>query len=217
LRKIKELLMARRTGAMCRLCRREGIKLFLKGARCVSEKCSFDKRGYCPGQHGQRRKGKFSDYGMQLREKQKVKRIYGVLEKQFRGYFQKAEKQKGVTGETLLQMLERRLDNVVFRSCLASSRPEARQMVKHNMITVNEQKVNIPSYLIKKNDIINIKSDPDILKRVEASLKVNKDRGLPKWISLNDAQLSAAIIALPDREDVGFPVEEQLIVELYSK
>jgi small subunit ribosomal protein S4 len=209
--------MARRTGAMCRLCRREGIKLFLKGARCVSEKCSFDKRGYCPGQHGQRRKGKFSDYGMQLREKQKVKRIYGVLEKQFRGYFQKAEKQKGVTGETLLQMLERRLDNVVFRSCLASSRPEARQMVKHNMITVNEQKVNIPSYLIKKNDIINIKSDPDILKRVEASLKVNKDRGLPKWISLNDAQLSAAIIALPDREDVGFPVEEQLIVELYSK
>ena len=209
--------MARRTGAMCRLCRREGIKLFLKGTRCVSEKCSFDKRGYCPGQHGQRRKGKFSDYGMQLREKQKVKRIYGVLEKQFRGYFQKAEKQKGVTGEILLQMLERRLDNVVFRSCLSSSRAEARQMVKHNIITVNEQKVNIPSYLIKKNDIINIKSNPDTLKRVEASLKVNKDRGLPKWIMLNDAQLSATVIALPDREDVGFPVEEQLIVELYSK
>jgi small subunit ribosomal protein S4 len=209
--------MARRIGAMCRLCRREGIKLFLKGSRCVSEKCSFDKRGYCPGQHGQRRKGKFSDYGMQLREKQKVKRIYGVLEKQFRGYFQKAEKQKGVTGEILLQMLERRLDNVVFRSCLASSRAEARQMVKHNVITVNEQKVNIPSYLIKKNDIINIKSDPVTLKRVEANLKVNKDRGLPKWITLNDAQLSATVIALPDREDVGFPVEEQLIVELYSK
>jgi small subunit ribosomal protein S4 len=209
--------MARRTGAMCRLCRREGIKLFLKGTRCVSEKCSFDKRGYCPGQHGQRRKGKFSDYGMQLREKQKVKRIYGVLEKQFRGYFQKAEKQKGVTGETLLQMLERRLDNVVFRSCLASSRAEARQMVKHNMITVNEQKVNIPSYLIKKNDIITIKSNSDALKRIEASLKVNKDRGLPKWIMLNDTQLSATVIALPDREDVGFPIEEQLIVELYSK
>jgi small subunit ribosomal protein S4 len=209
--------MARRTGAMCRLCRREGIKLFLKGVRCVSVKCSFDKRGYSPGQHGQRRKGKFSDYGMQLREKQKVKRIYGVLEKQFRGYFQKAEKQKGVTGEILLQMLERRLDNVVFRACLASSRAEARQMVKHNIITVNQQKVNIPSYLIKKNDIVNIKSDPDTLKRVEASLKVNKDRGLPKWITINDAQLSATIIALPDREDVGFPVEEQLIVELYSK
>jgi small subunit ribosomal protein S4 len=209
--------MARRIGAMCRLCRREGIKLFLKGTRCVSEKCSFDKRGYNPGQHGQRRKGKFSDYGMQLREKQKVKRIYGVLEKQFRGYFQKAEKQKGVTGEILLQTLERRLDNVVFRTCLASSRAEARQMVKHNMITVNDEKVNIPSYLVKKNDIINIKSDPDVSKRIEAGLKINKDRGLPKWISLDEVKLSATITALPDRDDVGFPVEEQLIVELYSK
>jgi small subunit ribosomal protein S4 len=209
--------MARRTGAVCRLCRREGIKLFLKGTRCVSEKCSFDKRGYNPGQHGQRRRGKVSDYGMQLREKQKVKRIYGVLEKQFRGYFQKAERQKGVTGEILLQLLERRLDNVVFRSCLASSRAQARQIVKHAMITVNNEKVDIPSYLVKKDDVVTVKPDPKISKRIEEDLKINKDRGLPKWISLDEAQLQATILALPDREDIGFPVEEQLIVELYSK
>jgi len=137
--------MARRIGSMCRLCRREGIKLFIKGTRCVSAKCSFDKRSYSPGQHGQRRRTKVSDYGMQLREKQKVKRIYGILEKQFRGYFQKSERQKGVTGEILLQMLERRLDNVVFRSCFAASRAQARQIVKHNGIAVNGSKVNIPS------------------------------------------------------------------------
>jgi small subunit ribosomal protein S4 len=209
--------MARRIGAMCRLCRREGVKLFLKGTRCVSEKCSFDKRGYNPGQHGQRRRGKLSDYGMQLREKKKVKRIYGILEKQFRGYFQKAERQKGVTGETLLQMLERRLDNVVFRACFASSRAQARQMVKHNLVRVNDEKVNIPSFIVKKGDIIQIKVDSENTKIMEESLKVNKDRGIPKWLDLNDTQFSVTIKELPARDDVGFPVEEQLIVELYSK
>jgi len=209
--------MARRTGSMCRLCRREGIKLFIKGARCVSTRCSFDKRGYSPGQHGQRRRSKVSDYGMQLREKQKVKRIYGVLEKQFRGYFQKSEKQKGVTGEILLQMLERRLDNVVFRSCFSASRAQARQMVKHNNITVNGTKVNIPSYLIKKDDVISMNVAEESRKKIEEGMKVNKDRGVPKWIDLDEPKLSAAILNLPDRDDVAFPIDEQLIVELYSK
>ncbi len=209
--------MARRIGSMCRLCRREGIKLFIKGTRCVSAKCSFDKRGYSPGQHGQRRRTKVSDYGMQLREKQKVKRIYGVLEKQFRGYFQKSEKQKGVTGEILLQMLERRLDNVVFRSCFAASRAQARQIVKHNGITVNGSKVNIPSYLIRKDDVITLKIKEEDKKKIEEAIKVNKDRGLPKWINLDEGKLSATVLSLPDREDVAFPIEEQLIVELYSK
>ena len=209
--------MARRIGAMCRLCRREGIKLFLKGTRCVSEKCSFNKRGYNPGQHGQGRRSKLSDYGMQLREKQKVKRIYGILEKQFRGYFQKAEKQKGITGETLLQMLERRLDNVVFRSCFASSRAQARQLVKHNSVRVNDEKVNIPSFLVKKGDVIRIKIDPEKSKIMEENLKANKDRGVPNWLGLDEVQFSATVKELPSRDDIGFPVEEQLIVELYSK
>jgi len=211
--------MARRIGAICRLCRREGIKLFLKGTRCMSEKCSFNKRGYSPGQHGQGkgRRTKVSDYGMQLREKQKVKRIYGILEKQFRGYFQKAEKQKGITGETLLQMLERRLDNVIFRACFASSRAQARQMVKHSMVRVNDVGVNIPSFLVKKGDVVHVIVDPKDSKRMEESLKVNKDRGVPKWLSLNDAQFLVDIKELPSRDDVGFPINEQLIVELYSK
>ena len=211
--------MARRIGAICRLCRREGIKLFLKGTRCMSEKCSFNKRGYSPGQHGQGkgRRTKVSDYGMQLREKQKVKRIYGILEKQFRGYFQKAEKQKGITGETLLQMLERRLDNVIFRACFASSRAQARQMVRHSMVRVNDVGVNIPSFLVKKGDVVHVIVDPKDSKRMEESLKVNKDRGVPKWLSLNDAQFLVDIKELPSRDDVGFPINEQLIVELYSK
>ena len=211
--------MARRIGAVCRLCRKEGIKLFLKGTRCVTDKCSFDRRSYGPGQHG-RGKGrriKLSDYGMQLREKQKVKRIYGILEKQFRSYFQKAEKQKGVTGEILLQLLERRLDNIVFHSCFASSRSQARQMVKHAFITVNEQRVNIPSYLVKKDDIIRINAKEDTLKKIRESLEINKDRGIPKWIALDEAQMAATITRLPEREDIGFPIQEQLIVELYSK
>jgi small subunit ribosomal protein S4 len=209
--------MGRYSGAVCRLCRREGIKLFLKGNRCVSEKCSFDKRAYSPGQHGQGKRIKLSDYGMQLREKQKVKRIYGILERQFRFYFKKAERQKGITGEMLLQFLERRLDNVVFRACLASSRAEARQTVKHNFITVNGQKVNIPSYLVKKGDLIQIRAKPEQLKRMSEELKKNKDRGIPEWIKLNEDQLSANITRMPERKEVGFPIQEQLIVELYSK
>ncbi len=210
--------MSRRIGAVCRLCRREGIKLFLKGTRCVSQKCSFDKRSYNPGQHGQsRRRGKVSDYGMQLREKQKVKRIYGVLEKQFRTYFEKAEKQKGITGEILLQTLERRLDNVVYRACFASSRIEARQVVKHDTITVNGKKVNIPSYLVKKDDVVKIKAKDQRAKNISEALKVNLDRGVPEWLTLNESELSAIVANLPSREDVAFPIQEQLIVELYSK
>ena len=210
--------MSRRIGAVCRLCRREGIKLFLKGTRCVSQKCSFDKRSYNPGQHGQsRRRGKVSDYGMQLREKQKVKRIYGVLEKQFRTYFEKAERQKGVTGEILLQMLERRLDNVVYRACFAASRAEARQIVKHDTITVNGKKVNIPSYLVKKDDVVKIKAKEEKAKNISEALKVNLDRGVPEWLTLNESELSAIVANLPSREDVAFPIQEQLIVELYSK
>ena len=210
--------MSRRIGAVCRLCRREGIKLFLKGTRCVSQKCSFDKRSYNPGQHGQsRRRGKVSDYGMQLREKQKVKRIYGVLEKQFRTYFEKAEKQKGITGEILLQTLERRLDNVVYRACFASSRIEARQVVKHDTITVNGKKVNIPSYLVKKDDVVKIKAKDRRAKNISEALKVNLDRGVPEWLTLNESELSAIVANLPSREDVAFPIQEQLIVELYSK
>lgn len=210
--------MSRRIGAVCRLCRREGIKLFLKGTRCVSQKCSFDKRSYNPGQHGQsRRRGKVSDYGMQLREKQKVKRIYGVLEKQFRTYFEKAEKQKGITGEILLQTLERRLDNVVYRACFASSRIEARQVVKHDTITVNGKKVNIPSYLVKRDDVVKIKAKDQRAKNISEALKVNLDRGVPEWLTLNESELSAIVANLPSREDVAFPIQEQLIVELYSK
>lgn len=208
--------MARRIGALCRLCRREGVKLFLKGNRCVSIKCSLDKRSYSPGQHGQRRV-KLSDYGIQLREKQKAKRIYGILERQFRSYFKKAERQKGVTGEILLQLLERRLDNVVFRSCFASSRPEARQIVKHGFIRVNGRKVDIPSYIVKKSDVIQVNPKENQLRKITESLKANKERGIPKWIHLEEEKLSATIAELPKREEVGFPIQEQLIVELYSK
>ncbi|NQT95740.1 MAG: 30S ribosomal protein S4 [Candidatus Omnitrophica bacterium] len=209
--------MARMIQAVCRLCRREGVKLFLKGDRCVSEKCAFDKRGYNPGQHGQGRQRKLSDYGMQLREKQKVKRIYGILEKQFRTYFAKAEQRKGVTGENLLQILERRLDNVVFKSCFVSSRSHGRQMVKHGLITVNDEKVDIPSYLVEKDDVIKVHAKDANLKRIAGDLKANKDRGIPEWISLDETGLAATILRLPERDDVGFPVQEQLIIELYSK
>lgn len=208
--------MARRVGALCRLCRREGIKLFLKGNRCVSNKCSFEKRSYSPGQHGQSRV-KLSDYGMQLREKQKVKRIYGILERQFRSYFKKAEKQKGITGEVLLQFLERRLDNVVFRSCFVASRPEARQLVRHGFVTVNGRKADIPSHLVKKSDIIQINAKEDRLKKIAEAIKTNKDRGIPKWIQMDEEKIAATIAELPKREDIGFPIQEQLIVELYSK
>lgn len=208
--------MARRIGSVCRLCRREGIKLFIKGERCVSNKCSFDKRGYKPGQHSHGR-SKLSDYGIQLREKQKVKRVYGILEKQFRTYFKKAEKQKGITGEILLQFLERRLDNVVFLACFASSRPEARQMVRHGLVTVDGEKLNIPSYILRKDAVIQIKVKEARIKRIKESIEANKDRGIPEWIRLDVAGLTATVTRLPERKDITFPIQEQLIVELYSK
>jgi len=208
--------MAKYIGASCRLCRREGVKLFLKGSRCTSIKCALDRRSYRPGVHGQRRR-KVSDFGLQLREKQKAKTIYGVLEKQFRNYFKKAEASRDITGEALLQYLERRLDNVVFRSCFATSRVQARQMVTHGFIMINDKKTNRPSCLINKADVIKIKAKENEFKTIAESVKELKDRGVPEWIKLDEKLLTATIERLPKKEDVGFPIQEQLIVELYSK
>ncbi len=208
--------MARYTGPSCKLCRREKTKLFLKGTKCASDKCPVSRRGYPPGQHGQRR-SKLSGYATQLREKQKVKRIYGMLEKQFRLYFELAENTKGVTGQILLQLLERRLDNVVFRLNLALTRKEARQTVLHNHVYVNDKKVNIPSYLIKKEDVVKLKLKDKQKKIVKDNLEILKDRAVPSWLSLEANNFAGRVLELPKREDVGFPIEEHLIVELYSK
>lgn len=208
--------MARNTGPSCRLCRREGIKLFLKGPRCVSDKCGIAKRAYAPGQHGQMRK-KESNYGLQLREKQKVKRIYGLLERQFKHTFKIAERSKGVTGLTLLQLLERRLDNLVFRANFASSRSEARQLVQHGSVYVNNRRVDIPSYTIKPGDEIAVKVKAAPAKKLAETFESLKDRAIPKWLEVDAKNLKIKITALPTREDVGFPIQEQLIVELYSK
>jgi small subunit ribosomal protein S4 len=204
--------MARYTGPVCRLCRREGMKLFLKGERCYTEKCGIEKRNFVPGQHGKARKQKLAGYGIQLREKQKVKRIYGVLEDQFRLYFEKADRQRGITGETLLQLLERRLDNVVYRLGLATSRPQARQLVRHGHFQVNGRKVDIPSYSVRAGDAITIRaSNPAIAHAIEEV----KGRGIPGWLSF-DGQ-AGKVLSLPTREQINLPVQEQLIVELYSK
>jgi len=208
--------MARNTGPSCRLCRREGSKLFLKGSRCVSDKCAFNRRDFAPGQHGLMRK-KESNYGVQLREKQKVKRIYGMLEKQFRHFFRIAEKAKGVTGLTLLQLLERRLDNVVFRMNLAGSRSAARQIVQHGRVYVNGKRVDIPSYTVKIGEEITIKVKDPAKKRIAETFESLKDRAIPKWLEMDKANLKSKIVAMPTKDDVGFPVQEQLIVELYSK
>lgn len=208
--------MARYIGSSCRLCRRERVKLFLKGLKCATDKCPVSKRSYVPGQHGKARI-KLSNYGLQLREKQKVKKIYGILEQQFRLYFQKAERAKGVTGETLLQYLEQRLDNVVFRLTFALTRNEARQMVGHGHILVNGKKVDIPSYLLKKDDSIQVKANSKVIKRVKEIMELSKDRGAPAWLKLDSANLKGQVIKLPARDDVGFPIQEKLIVELYSK
>ena len=209
--------MARYTGASCRLCRRENLKLFLKGDRCYGDKCAFERRPYAPGQHGQRRGGKFSDYRLQLREKQKVRRIYGVLEKQFRRYYYHAEKQKGITGTNLLTLLETRLDNVVYRMGFASSRIQSRQLVRHNHFLVNNRTVNIPSYQVKVEDVIEIKEGsrkaPSILEAMETVVR----RGIPKWIELEKGNFKGTLKALPNREDMTMPIQEQLIIELYSK
>lgn len=208
--------MSRYRGSVCRQCRRENMKLFLKGDRCYSDKCSFDRRGYPPGQHGQRR-SKFSDYGVQLREKQKVRRIYGISEKQFRIIFTKADSQKGITGANLLGMLERRLDNVVFRLGFTSSRTQGRHFVRHNHFTVNGKKVNIPSYIMKAGDVIELKEKSRNVAAITESLETIVRRGIPQWLELDKDGFKGAVKSLPAREDVTLPIQEQLIVELYSK
>src|SRR3954452_12026655 len=209
--------MARYTGAVCRLCRREDMKLFLKGERCYTDKCGYERRSYPPGQHGQSRRRKRSDYGEQLREKQKVKRIYGIAERQFRGYFFRATRGKGVAGENLIQLLERRLDNVVYRMGFASDHAEARQLVRHGHFTINGKKVNIPSYLCRSNDIIVVRDKSRKITRVLESLGAVDRRGVPKWLQLDKDAFQGRLVALPAREDLTMPVREQLIVELYSK
>lgn len=208
--------MARYTGPVCRLCRREGAKLFLKGDKCYSQKCAYTLRPSPPGQHGQARRGKVSEYGTQLREKQKVKRAYGVLESQFRQYFVKAAKMKGITGENLLQLLERRLDNTCFRLGLGASRAQARQVVMHGHVLVNGHKVDIPSYIVNDGDIITVaqkSSSKDHFKAV----REEGGRSLPKWLTFDAEQLTGKVVAMPDREDIDLTIEEHLIVELYSR
>lgn len=209
--------MARYTGPSCRMCRREGAKLFLKGQRCNTEKCSFNRRSYAPGQHGKGRRMKVSDYGLQLREKQKVKRIYGVLERQFRRYFHEADRAQGVTGEILLQILERRLDNVIFRSGFAVSLAQARQFVRYGHVLVNGHRVDIPSYQVAQQEKIEMRTKEKLAKLLKENLEVTKDRIIPAWLKVDSAHLKAEVVALPKREQVPFPVQEQLIVELYSK
>lgn len=208
--------MARYTGPVCRLCRREGIKLYLKGDRCYTDKCAIDRRAYAPGQHGQSRK-KTSEYGLQLREKQKARRIYGVLEKQFRNYFAKADRQGGITGENLLRLLERRLDNVVFRLGFASSRAEARQLVKHNHFTLNGHKANIPSMLVNVGDVIRVKEKSLDSVKFQEIKELIAHKNPPAWLELDRDQMAGKVVALPTREQIDVPVQEHLIVELYSR
>lgn len=208
--------MARYTGPVCRLCRREGEKLYLKGDRCLSEKCAITRRSYAPGQHGQERK-KISEYGLQLREKQKLRRIYGILERQFARYFALAERRKGVTGENLLQILESRLDNVVYRMGLASSRAEARQMVRHGHFEVNGRKVNIPSYLVRVGDEIKLREKALASPRIKQLVAQAQERTVPEWLEVDLVKMTARVKALPLREQIDVPVKEHLIVELYSR
>ncbi len=208
--------MARYTESVCRICRREGQKLFLKGDRCYTDKCAVTRRAYAPGQHGQGRR-KLSEYGTQLREKQKVRRAYGILEGQFAHYFEMANKKEGVTGENLLRILESRLDNVVYKLGLAVSRPEARQLVSHAHFTVNGKKVNIPSYLVKPGDVIAVREKSRSSVKFEAILGSTEGRIVPKWLDMNRETLEGRVVALAEREDIDLPIEEHLIVELYSK
>jgi small subunit ribosomal protein S4 len=209
--------MARYTGPVCRLCRREDSKLFLKGDRCFSDKCSYDRRQYAPGQHGQGRKRRPSDYGQQLREKQKVKRMYGLLEKQFRGYYYQAAHMKGITGENLLRLLESRLDNVALRCGFSSSHAEARQLVRHGHFLINGKKVNIPSYQVKVGDVVEVREKSrKVQKIIDALAKVDRVP-MPAWIELDRDAFKGEIKALPTRSDISAEIDEQLIVELYSK
>lgn len=209
--------MARYAGSLCRLCRRENLKLFLKGDRCYGDKCAFERRPYAPGQHGQRRGGKFSDYRLQLREKQKVKRIYGVLEGQFRRHYYNAERQKGITGINLLILLECRLDNVVYRMGFASSRNQARQLVRHNHFLVNKKKVNIPSFQVKVGDIVEIDEGSRKVQTILDAMDTVIRRGVPNWMEVEKEKFLGTLKAIPNREDLTMPIQEQLIVELYSK
>jgi len=208
--------LARYIESACRLCRRENMKLYLKGDRCYSDKCAFERRGYPPGQHGQGR-AKFSSYGVQLREKQKVKRMYGLLEKQFRNFFAKAERKKGITGTNLLIFLERRLDNMIYRLGFANSRNEARQLVLHGHFSVNGHKVNIPSYLVDVGDVIELREKSRKVAKIGESLEAVARRSVPAWLELDKENYRGRIVALPSREDLTMPIREQLIVELYSK
>ncbi len=208
--------MARYTGPSCRLCRRENMELFLKGDRCYTDKCAIKRRNYAPGQHGQSR-SKTSSYGVQLREKQKVRRIYGILEQQFRGYFAEADRMKGVTGETLLSLLERRLDNVVYRLGFASSRTESRQLVRHGHFTLNGRKVNIPSIQLKSSDVVELREKSRKIASIVDALDAVVRRGIPQWLELDKDAFKGTLKGLPVREDITTPIQEQLIVELYSK
>jgi small subunit ribosomal protein S4 len=208
--------MARYKDAVCRLCRREGMKLYLKGDRCYTPKCAIDRRGYAPGQHGQMRR-KPSEYGLQLREKQKARRIYGVLERQFRNYYEKAVGQKGVTGENLLRLLETRLDNVVFRMGFASSRPQARQLVRYGHVQVNGKRVTIPSYQVKEKDVVAIRENSRSLGSFKEVSEQGASKVVPEWLSVNFETLTGEITYMPKREDMDIPIQEHLIVELYSK
>ena len=208
--------MGRYLDSSCRLCRREGEKLFLKGPRCYSVKCALTRREYAPGQHGAK-KPKMSNFGVQLREKQKVKRIYGLLERQFRLYFEKASTMKGVSGTILLQFLARRLDNVIFQSGFAASRKEARQIVGHGFVFVNDRKVNIPSFLLKKEDEVTIKSTTNDLKFVKENVELTKERAVPAWLTADTDHLRVKVLRFPEREDIQNTINEQLIVELYSR
>ncbi|HSN69848.1 MAG TPA: 30S ribosomal protein S4 [Thermoanaerobaculia bacterium] len=208
--------MARYSDPVCRLCRREGMKLFLKGDRCFKDKCAIERRNYAPGQHG-RRRSKVLGYGLQLREKQKVKRIYGVLERQFRLYFKEAARRGGITGENLLRQLEQRLDNVVYSLGFASSRAQARQLVRHGHIEVNGRKLNIPSYQVRKGDLIAVREKSRKNDLIRQSIETAAGRGVPIWLQLVPEQFQGSVIDLPKREDIRLPIQENLIVELYSK
>ncbi len=209
--------MARYTKAVCRLCRREGTKLYLKGERCYTDKCAITKRPGKPGEHTQERRGKMSDHGLQLREKQKVRRTYGLQEKQFRRYFKEAERQQGITGENFLKILESRLDNVIYRLNLARSRPEARQIVLHGHVLVNNRRVNIPSFLVKEGDVISIKEKSRGLAHIKEILETNEGRGVPSWLEVDLEKATGKVLGEPRREDLDMEFEEHLIVEYYSR
>ncbi len=203
--------------AKCRLCRRAGMKLFLKGARCSSDKCAMERRAYAPGEHGKSRRVKETDYGTQLREKQKARRMYGVLERQFRNYFEKASRAKGVTGEVLLQMLERRLDNVVFRLGFANNRAQARQLVRHRHFSVNGRNVDVPSYLLRVGDTVQVREKSRKMTVIHGALESRKGQSAPEWLEISSETMSGRVLSIPARDSITTPINEQLIVELYSK